>query len=406
MSADPRLSTGERIAAFRRLNRWTQVGLSKQAKVSYSLLTKVESGAKPASPALLTACARAMSIPVTYLTGQPFTQDQTEDQLDAPLATLRASLENWDLELEGLPTRSLGDITSDVAVLGESRRAANWRQVAIQAPALIDELVQLTQTTTGQAAAAAHFQLMQVYRAAHHVAHGLGLLDLASLILARMEHSANGADDPYMVALYRYTRAYSTFTTGRLDVGQKIIKTAREDIEAGVRAGDVAALCAAGSLHLRGAMLATRQGDSDTAHGQLELARNLATTLGTEVIAGVNAHDTIQSFGPTNVAIHASAVEMELGNHAKAVLVAAEVRPPNGYPAERVGHHFIDLSRAQFWTDDREGAMKSLIKARNLAPQKTKYHPTVRETVAGLVHASRSTADNLIGYATWVGVQL
>lgn len=397
---------GGRIAVYRRLHRLTQKGLADKAHISYSLLTKVESGAKPASPALIAACARALSVPVTELNGQPFSQEHAADQLDGPLSDLRAALDNYDIPLDDLPVRSVKRIAADVETLGEARRAANWQRVTAQAPALIDELVQVSQTATGHEAEQAHFQLMQVYRATHHVAHGLGLVDLASLLLTRMEFSAQRSGSPYMVALYRYTRAYSSFTTGRHEVGRKIIAAARSDIDSGVRANDLAALCAGGSLHLRGAMLASRQGDAATARAELAEASVLAGRLDSEVIAGVNARDTIQSFGPTNVAIHAAAVEMELGNHGKAITLAKRVHPPAGYPAERMGHHWIDTARAQLWTGETDAALASLLKARQISPQQTKYHPAVRETVASLIHTARSAPDKLIGYANWCGVQL
>jgi hypothetical protein len=79
---------------------------------------------------------------------------------------------------------------------------------------------------------------------------------------------------------------------------------------------------------------------------------------------------------------------------------------PTGYPPDRIGHHHIDAARAQLLTGDNDGAMTSLLKARQIAPQKARYHPSVRETIASLVHASRHVPDNLIGYANWVGVQL
>jgi hypothetical protein len=97
---------------------------------------------------------------------------------------------------------------------------------------------------------------------------------------------------------------------------------------------------------------------------------------------------------------------MELGNHGAAIELAKRVNTPSDYPPDRIGHHHIDTARAQLLTGDNDGAMTSLLKARQIAPQKTRYHPSVRETVASLVHASRHAPDNLIGYATWVGVQL
>ncbi len=408
MSSDRRLTTGARIAAYRRLNRLTQRSLAARANVSHSLLTKVETGARPASQAFLAACARAMSIPVTHLTGQPFIEEHSEDRLAGPLTDLRASLENFDLVLEDLPVRPLADIRPEVHEMLLARRDAQYSRILGRAPALIDELVQQSQTLTGSEREQAHHLLAQLYRAAADVGYGLGLPDLVSLLLARMEFSASRSGDPYQVATYRYMRAYSTFTTGRHEVGRKTIQVALEDIDDGVRRKDPVALCAAGNLRLRASILATRQGAPDAARTELAEARQLAQVLGREVRESEmgTGYAGAMSFGATNVAIHAAAVEMELGNHGQAVHLAREVRMPNGYPPDRIGHHYIDTARAQLWTGDREGAMTSLQMARRIAPQKTKYHPSVRETVAALVHASRHAPDDLIGYANWVGVQL
>src|SRR5260370_11091668 len=51
---------GTRIAALRKTRGWTARELARRASVSYSLLAKVESGAAPASPALIGAVARAL----------------------------------------------------------------------------------------------------------------------------------------------------------------------------------------------------------------------------------------------------------------------------------------------------------------------------------------------------------
>ncbi|MET8014726.1 helix-turn-helix transcriptional regulator, partial [Streptomyces sp. NPDC005271] len=54
--------TGARIARTRRERGLTQQGLAMRANVSKSLLSKVECGQRPASPSLIAACARALSL--------------------------------------------------------------------------------------------------------------------------------------------------------------------------------------------------------------------------------------------------------------------------------------------------------------------------------------------------------
>ncbi len=168
--SERRLSTGARIAAYRRLNRLTQRGLAARANVSHSLLTKVEVGSKPASQSFLAACAKAMAIPVTHLTGQPFIEEQSEDRLSGPLNDLRASLENFDLTLDDSPARTLAEIRPDVRDMVLARRDAQYARILGRSPALIDELVQLSQTLAGHHAEQAHHLLVQLYRSAADVA--------------------------------------------------------------------------------------------------------------------------------------------------------------------------------------------------------------------------------------------
>ena len=287
----------------------TQRGLAARANVSHSLLTKVETGSRAASQSFLAACARAMSIPVTHLTGQPFIEEQIEDRLSGPFNDLRTSLENFDLTLDDLPVRPLAEIRPDVRDMVLARRDAQYARILGRAPALIDELVQLSQTLAGRDVEQAHHLLVQLYRSAADVAYALGLVDLVSLLLARMDFSASRCGDPYQVATYRYMRAYSTFTAGRHELGRRIIQTALADIDAEVRAADPIAVCAAGNLRLRASILATRQGDADTARGELAEARHLADVLGREVTGTdlSTGYAGAMSFGATNVAIHAGA---------------------------------------------------------------------------------------------------
>src|SRR5260370_8234 len=61
---------GARIAGVRKTRGWTGRELAGRAHVSYSLLSKVESGAAPASPALSGGVARALPVHVPRPTGQ------------------------------------------------------------------------------------------------------------------------------------------------------------------------------------------------------------------------------------------------------------------------------------------------------------------------------------------------
>lgn len=85
--------------------------------------------------------------------------------------------------------------------------------------------------------------------------------------------------------------------------------------------------------------------------------------------------------------------------------MAEHVHLPVDIPAERAGHHLMDLARGQVLNGDRTGALVSLVEARRIAPQQTRYHPLVRESLRTIAQAERRRSDTLRGLATWVGLQ-
>ncbi|MFG3021369.1 helix-turn-helix domain-containing protein [Streptomyces sp. NPDC048254] len=62
--------TGARIKEQRRLARLTQRQLADRLPFSYALLNSVECGLRPATADFVAACAKALNIDVTVLTGQ------------------------------------------------------------------------------------------------------------------------------------------------------------------------------------------------------------------------------------------------------------------------------------------------------------------------------------------------
>ncbi|MGP4002384.1 helix-turn-helix domain-containing protein [Streptomyces sp. 8N706] len=402
MPDDTGMHIGARIAEQRKLAHLTQRGLAQSAHVSFSLLSKVESGHRPASPALVAACARALGIESSVLVGQPYTEEIRADRFEAPLAALRASLENWDMALDtGVPLRPLDHIAPSVSGLGQARRAANYLKVARDAPAVIDELVESTQQYEGSRRERAHQLLAYTYRCVHDVVYKLGHLDLGNTVLARMSYSAERSGDPYMVMLTAYLRAQGSFSTGRHDVGLRLMNRSLDDVEEAATAGERAALCVQGNLRLRAAILAARSGDAEQARAELDEAAATAKRLGGDT------QNYVLSFGPSNTSIHKVAVEVELGNYGRAVQEAREIRFPAEFvetSPDRVGHHFIDLSRAQLWTGDRGGALESLQKARHAAPQQARFHPHARETVLALRRADRQSSETLANLAHWMGI--
>jgi hypothetical protein len=77
---------------------------------------------------------------------------------------------------------------------------------------------------------------------------------------------------------------------------------------------------------------------------------------------------------------------------------------PDGIAAERASHHWIDVASAKVAEGDRAGSFAALQTARRTSPNHTRFHPTIRQSVATLVRLDRSDSDTLTGFAKWAGV--
>jgi hypothetical protein len=166
-----------------------------------------------------------------------------------------------------------------------------------------------------------------------------------------------------------------------------------------------------GSTHLRSAILAARAGShsrsnghsvSRDAHAQeawahIDAAREIADLI------GYDRDDYGVAFGPSNVAQHEVAVAVELEEGTEAVRRSRRARIAPTVPVVRRGHHYIDLARGYFMDGNHGGALRCLQRARRIAPQQTRYHPMVRETVLAIAHTRRATED-LARFASWLGI--
>jgi len=99
---------GTRVATIRKIRGLTARELATSAHVSYSLLTKVESGHAAATPAFVGAVARALRVDVPRLTGQPYEELRGHGaRLHATIGPLRRSIDTYDLPDETItPGRS------------------------------------------------------------------------------------------------------------------------------------------------------------------------------------------------------------------------------------------------------------------------------------------------------------
>jgi transcriptional regulator with XRE-family HTH domain len=395
-------SIGRRIQAVRRQRGLTAHGLAQRAAISYSTLTKVESGHLAASPTVTAACARALRVPVTDLTGQPYFDTLKQDQLEEMVAPLRHAVANPMLADPDVTTRPLEQISQDIAALDASRLRGEYMSIGAQVPALIEELlVTVERLTPGRERERAYGVLASAYRLAQTFAHKLGFLDLSLLALDRMERAAAQADEPYLPVVICHYRCDYFLYHGGYEIGLREIAAMEALLEEPARRGDPRALSALGTMHLKAAVLNSRRRRPTSAADVRERLTE-ARTLARHLEGQPDPYGLI--FDRYNVEVHATSTQIDLGDQGGAVEHGERVRFPAGWAMNRAGHHYMDMARAYERIGRREEALASLVDARMAAPAQTRYHPTTRETVLALLRAHRTPPRQLSDYARWVGI--
>jgi transcriptional regulator with XRE-family HTH domain len=389
---------GVRIAELRKIHGRTQQSLAARATVSYSLLHKVERGERPASPSFITAIARALGVNVLDITEQPYgVRDAAPASEQAGIPALRQALvEGADPELD-TAMRSLEDLRAAVTEIKEFARRTKYAEVVWALPDVLRHLHRAVLDLPSSMRPSAHEVLSAAYSYAVVALYRLGRLDLSHLANERARATAAQGDDPLRAAVAEWNHSLLLMFDGSYPAGLRSIDRAEAIVDLAPPTPAVPAV--RGALHLRAAIIAARATNSDLAANHLAAARSLAADGQDEA----NFYGT--KFGLPNVSIHDVAVPLELTDGTTAVTRAATVTLPPTTAPSRVGHYWIDLSRAWLLHGDRRQALDSLQHARRIAPQLTRYHPQAHETVHILAMQDARSTGSLRHFAAWCGIR-
>ncbi|MGW4792965.1 helix-turn-helix domain-containing protein [Nonomuraea sp. NPDC004297] len=388
--------TGHRIAKARNLRGFTQEGLALRANVSRSLLSKVESGAKPATPSLVAAVARACAVDPAEINGQPYRgTDKNSDAVHATIPAIRMALAYVDIapELEARP-RTLDELRTEITELRKLQKAASHVRLGARLPAVLEEL---TVHVMESDAARAWRLLNRAQALAGSLARRLGYNDLAQVIVERTSVSAQHAEDEHLPCLVSLGRARLLMTLGAWDVALKMIKQTASKVDQ----DNPVSTEVFGSLHLSAAITAARAAKAADAwehHGTA-----------TDAAARISPRDRRDPYGlqmnPQNAAIHGCAVAVELGDADEAIKLDRELDlEGRGLGGERRAHHDLDMSRVHLWRHDHEKSLKRILHAEHIAPQMARFHPSARETVRQLQRSYRKPPESLRLLAGRMGI--
>jgi transcriptional regulator with XRE-family HTH domain len=396
---------GKRIKNLRKARGITQIALAQKAKISYSLLRKLESGERDVTQPVAAAVARALHVDAMTLTGQPYDREGPgRDPIHDLIPDMRAALAFWDLPPDlDAPPRATVNLVADAKRVNElCRLDQNTKMVGLLNGLIPETLVAFHESPNSHDRSILADALMALLHGARTAVYKAGYEDLTALAGERINWVATQTQDPRMKA-YRVWNVFNVLTQrGSYGVGLRLMEQARTEIEdAAGRDDDL--LRAMGSLHLRSAILAARAGKANDAMDYIAEAQQIATHLPEDMD---NDWKNL-SFGPANVAIHGVAAAVESQDAPRALALAESMhdlpdRMASWLPS-RVGHHHLDLARAYFWQGEHGKALGSLVEARKASPQQTKLHPTTREVTGLLVRAHRRSNEPLARFAAWIG---
>jgi transcriptional regulator with XRE-family HTH domain len=381
---------GERIANERKIAGLTQRALATRTNYSLSMVKAVEQGREPASPGFVSAVAKAVRITPEQLTGAPYDDGKPLSDAVNELSVLLT---------EGRYARAaepgtLAEIESDLEAAQRLYRSDRTRQTIEVLPGLIRRAHGAVRETRDEDRGRAYTLLTSAYVLAEWSVRRTGHTMLALPALDLADTYALLADDPYYGAFSALARARVLTHYGESEVAAQLIDSAISMAD-GTRAG----LVMAGYSHLAAAVNEARKLNYSGAVDHLRVAREFATRTGETDLY-------MTAFGPLNVEIHAHAIEVESGDPNKAATAGAQLAYSTGAPPTRIGHHWQDNARAWLMAGKPDKALVALNKARAVAPQQTRLHPSVRETLYGIAAVQRRQSDSLVGFASWLGASL
>jgi transcriptional regulator with XRE-family HTH domain len=372
------LTLGQRIAHHRRRRGLSQVKLAELLNRSESWVSQVERGTRTIDRlSVLSEVARVLDVPANELLPGSFLP--TEGEREHP------SVRAVRLALSGHPA---------LAVLLDSSPEAIRRS----ADAITELLGRLDEAPTDPAELAAHrlagepqhaafAALARIYHAAAAIMAKLRETDIAWVAAERAIAAAERSSDPLLVAAGDFRLAHVFLSGDQLSQAERVVNVATAALAPRLRDDSPPPLLSVwGALHLVGAVVASRQERPETALANMRSAQEAADRL------GADRDDFGIEFGPTNVALHAVAVAVELGDAGTALRRASAI-DPSGLSTERRARFLVDVARAHHQRRQGREVLQRLQEAYELTPEQIEGHPDVGEMVRDLVQDEGQRVD-------------
>jgi transcriptional regulator with XRE-family HTH domain len=367
---------------------------------SKSWVDKVERGVRRLDRfSVIYEIADVLQLDVQVLMGRdPIRRPESVNCVDqVEVEEIRAALERYDkISTFFVPPAAAPAVPELAKAVGHAwltYQHSKYGVLARMLPKLLRDAQAVDVACRGDAGVEAARLLGQVYQITSSTLGKLGENELAWLAADRGIMVCQRADDDLLsgVAVSRVANALAAL--GRFRPALEINVNIANHLAPGEgKEATPERLSVYGIVLLQGAVVAARLGDAATVRDLLNGAEDAAKQLGGDE----NHYWT--SFGPTNVAFHSVAADVEMGEGGRAVATHDAIDPFQfaAMPPERRAHHLLDASRGLAQVGDVNRASELLVEADRLAPSEIRCRPIAHELIADLLRRSRGAAPAAI----------
>ncbi|AXI78200.1 helix-turn-helix domain-containing protein [Peterkaempfera bronchialis] len=390
---EERESIGKRIRRQRLRLGMPQADLGAVLGRTQGWVSKVEKGHIELDRAgIINEVAAALHCHPNDLIERPFVAGKaSENQWQVAASSILRELRRYDLTpvFDGQP-RTSAQLWQETARLHRLRDAAANVAILRVLPDLLRETRALAENSTGHEREEAFAIYAVCCKFAHTAAHTLGHPELIAMACERAAWAAQRSGDAVLPAVADWMRVWDMWATAdwadSLTLSDKALRSIQEEYDA----GEPLAIRAWGTLQLRAAVSAARAGNVTETEDRIRFARTAAERMAATSAPVFDRHSLTFSAG--NVQIHSISVQLEMGDHAKALLLHERADPAQVamLPNSRRGHHRMDLARAWLWDGNRDKALAELEAAERIAPQLVRNHPIGRAALRKIVYAERT----------------
>lgn len=386
MSPSPEVRIGERLRFYRQAQGKTQAVVAGLAGITEDYLSQIERGLKTPTLHLVHRFSKILGVRVSELLGESATE---HDERVHPVGyAVQRALMSYAGTADGADLASLRERVDAAWSLwqGSPHRYTEASEVL---PQLIID-VQAAQRGLARGSSADDRREAQrisadLYFLLRTFTKRIGRTDLSLLVADRGVMAAEAADDGVRMAAAKWNIGHILIAQGEADGAEEVVMTAIEDLRRGTADDDRDAVGMAGALWLVSAVAAVRNNDPWTARDRLrENALPAARATG-----DANVMWTV--FGPTNVALHAVSVEMEMGEASEALRLADDIDVSRTPSLERKTTFALEVARCYEQRRDDPGVFLHLVNAEATGPEDMRYNTLARDLVQGLLKRARPT---------------